>query len=186
MPDTNDHAVIACFDSAAQAEEAVERLKSWDRARSEISLGAVGVLTKSAQGTFETRNYSARHAGRGALVGLGLGALAAVLSGGLTLLPTLVAGGVVGGLLGALSRQGLGVTDETVRRLSAELDGGRAALLVMCDEEEVAATTAQVTADGGRLAHTGPVSATDLQAAFATATGPESAGVGRPPGGGTL
>ena len=186
MPDPSEHAVLAYFDSAEQAERAVAALKLWDLANAEIKLGAVGVLTKGADGAVETKNYSARNTGKGARVGMGLGALAAVLSGGLTLLPTLVAGGVVGGLLGALSRQGLGVTDETVRRLSAELDGGRAALLVMCDEEEVAATTAQVTADGGRLTHTGPVSATDLQAAFATATGPESAGVGRPPGGGTL
>ena len=157
MPDPSEHAVIAYFDSAAQAEQAVAALKLWDQANAEIKLGAVGVLTKGADGTVETKNYSARNTGKGTKVGMGLGALAAVLSGGLTLLPTLIGGAVAGGALGSLSKQGLGVTDETLQRLTAELDGGRAALLVLCDAGAVAATSARVTEWGGRMAQSSPV-----------------------------
>ena len=169
MPDTSEHAVIASFDSAAQAEQAVEALKRWDQANADIKLGAIGVLTKSADGKVETKNYSTRHTGKGAKVGMGLGALAAVFSGGLTLIPTLVGGAVAGGALGSLSKKGLGVTDETLQQLNAALDGGRAALLVLCDADEVAATTDQVTALGGRMAQSSPVAPEALESAAAAA-----------------
>ena len=183
MPDPSEHAVIAYFDSAAQAERAVEDLKSWDQANDDIKLGAVGVLTKRADGTVETKNYSSRNTGKGAKVGMGLGALAAVFSGGLTLIPTLVGGAVAGGALGALSKQGLGVTDETLQQLNAELDGGRAALLVLCDDGEVEATTAQVTALGGRMAQSSPVAADALQAAAAAAAAAPAGAAGAAAGG---
>jgi uncharacterized membrane protein len=181
MPDTSEHAVIASFDSAAQAEQAVEALKRWDKANEDIKLGAIGVLTKSADGTVETKNYSTRNTGKGAKVGMGLGALAAVFSGGLTLIPTLVGGAVAGGALGSLSKQGLGVTDETLQQLNAALDGGRAALLVLCDDGEVAATTAQLTAAGGRLARSGPVAADALQEAAAAAAAAPGGAAGTAP-----
>jgi uncharacterized membrane protein len=183
MPDPSEHAVIAYFDSAEQAERAVAALKLWDQANADIRLGAVGVLTKGADGTVETKNYSARNTGKGAKVGMGLGALAAVLSGGLTLLPTLVGGAAAGGALGALSKQGLGVTDETLQQLNAELDGRRAALLVLCDEGEVAATTARVTQLGGRLTQSSPVAADALQAAAAAAATAPAGAAGAAAGG---
>jgi uncharacterized membrane protein len=169
MPETSEHAVLAYFDSAEQAERAVAALKLWDQANADIKLGAVGVLTKGADGTVETKNYSTRNTGKGAKVGMGLGALAAVLSGGLTLIPTLVGGAVAGGALGTLSKQGLGVTDETLQQLNAALDGRRAALLVLCDAGEVEATTARVTQLGGRMTQSSPVAADALQEAAAAA-----------------
>ena len=151
MADAAERALIAYFDGAAQAEQAAQDLRTWDKANEEIKLGALGVLTKNAEGKLETKNLSARNTGKGAKIGLGLGALAAVFSGGLTLLPTALGGAVGGGLVGSLSKKGLGLSDDDLQQLSAELEGGRAALLVVCDDPEVEATTAQLAASGGTV-----------------------------------
>ena len=180
MPETSEHAVIAYFDSATQAEQAVEALKRWDEANEDIKLGAIGVLTKGAAGKVETKNFSVRNTGKGAKVGIGLGALAAVLSGGLTLLPTAIAGAGGGALVGSLSKKGLGLSDDDLQQLGAQLEGGRAALLVLCDDPEVEATAAQLAASGGTVRRpAAAVSAEALQeAAQASGAAAESSGAG--------
>jgi uncharacterized membrane protein len=150
MPDsTAEQAVIASFDSQAQAEQAAKDLMGWDKANEDVKLGAIGVLTKDDKGEIKTKNFSQRNTGKGAKVGLGLGVIAAVFSGGLTLIPTAIGGAVAGGAAGSLMRKGLGMSDEELQKLSSELDGGRAALLVMCDEAEVQATSDYLKAAGG-------------------------------------
>jgi uncharacterized membrane protein len=151
MADATERAVTATFDSAAQAEQAAQELLQWDKDSDLMKLGAVGVLTTNARGELETKNLSARNTGKGAMVGLGLGALAAVLSGGLTLLPTALGGAVGGGLVGSRSRQGLGMSDEDLQQLRAALDGGRAAVLVICEGHDVDTATALLTAAGGTV-----------------------------------
>ena len=42
------------------------------------------------------------------------------------------------------------MSDEELQSLSTDLDGGRAALLVMCDANEVQATSEYLTAAGGK------------------------------------
>src|SRR6478672_1616642 len=155
MPGTDtEHALIATFVDATQAEQAAKDLMGWDKANDDIKLGAIGLLTREVgswgQSEIKTKNLSARNTGKGAKVGMALGVLAAVLSGGLTLIPTAIGGAVAGGAVGALSRKGLGMSDEEFQQLSSELDGGRAALLVMCDEDEVQPTTEYLSAAGGR------------------------------------
>ena len=151
MADTRERAVLAYFDSAAQADLAAQELLRWDQADDLVRLDTLGVLTKTAAGTLETKNLSARNTGKGALVGLGLGALAAVVSGGLTLLPAAVGGAAGGGLAGARSKRGLGLSDDDLQQLRAALEGGRAAVLVLCDPHEVAVATALLTAAGGTV-----------------------------------
>ena len=151
MADTRARAVLAYFDSAAQADRAAQELLRWDKADDLVGLDTLGVLTKTAAGTLETKNLSARNTGKGALVGLGLGALAAVVSGGLTLLPAAVGGAAGGGLAGSRSKRGLGLSDDDLQQLRAALEGGRAALLVLCDPHEVAVATALLTAAGGTV-----------------------------------
>jgi uncharacterized membrane protein len=151
MADAAELAVIAYFDSAGQAEQAAQDLMSWDKANDDIKLGAIGVLTKNDEGKLQTKNLSSRNTGKGAKIGMGLGALAAVFSGGLTLIPTAIAGAAGGGLVGSLSKKGLGMSDEDLQQLSAQLDGGHAAILVMCDDPDVDATEAQLSASGGTV-----------------------------------
>jgi uncharacterized membrane protein len=171
-----EEAVIAVFDDATQAEQAAHDLIGWDKANDDIRLGAIGLLTRKSgewgAAEVETRNFSSRNTGKGAKVGMGLGVLAAALSGGLTLIPTAIAGAIGGGAVGSLSHKGLGVSDEELQLLAKDLDGGRAALLVMCDEGEVSATTEYLRAAGGRP-QSHPINAADLQAAAEHAGDPQ-------------
>lgn len=148
---SSEHAVLASFDSQAQAEQAAKDLMGWDKANDDVKLGAIGVLTKDDKGEIKTRNYSQRNTGKGAKVGMGLGVIAAVFSGGLTLIPTAIGGAVAGGAAGTLFRKGLGMSDEELQTLSSDLDGGRAALLVMCDASEVQPTSEYLTSAGGKV-----------------------------------
>ena len=150
MPDSTEQALIASFDSAADAEQAAHDLMGWDKANDDIKLGAIGIVTRDAQGELKTKNMSSRKTGKGAKVGMGLGVMAAVFSGGLTLIPGVVGGAVAGGAVGTLFRKGLGMSDAELEELRSELEGGRAALLVMCDDGEVEATTEYLVAAGGR------------------------------------
>ena len=77
----------------------------------DISPGATGVVAKNARGDIKTRSYGARNTRNGAKVGMGIGVLAAVVSGELTLIPTAIGGAVVGAAAGWLSRKVLGLTD---------------------------------------------------------------------------
>lgn len=180
MAEAAEHAVIAIFDDTVQAEQAAKDLMGWDKANPDVKLGAIGMVTLEGgtwgQGEFKTKNFSSRNTGKGAKVGMGLGVLAAVFSGGLTLIPTAVGGAVAGGAVGSLSRKGLGLTDDELEHLRKDLDGGHAALLVMCDEGEVAPTTEYLTAAGGKPSSSHQINPADLeQAAQAAASPPPAA-----------
>jgi uncharacterized membrane protein len=152
----NDHLVVAYFDTKAQSEQAAESLKNWDKANEDIKLGAMAVVSKNEQGKVETSNLGPRNTGKGATIGVIAGAAAGLLSGGLTVVGGALLGGILGGGVGALSKQGIGLSQEDLDRMSSELDAGHAALLVMADEAEVADTTAELTRLGGR-AQSSPV-----------------------------
>ena len=146
----NEHLVTAVFDSKDMAAGAAQALKDWDKANEDIKLGAIGVLTKNEKGKIETTNYSSRNTGKGAKIGVIVGVITALLSGGVTLLGGVIGGAVLGGLMGSLSKQGLGLTEDDLQTLATELSAGHAALLVMCDDSEVEATTAELTTMGGK------------------------------------
>jgi hypothetical protein len=74
----------------------------------------------------------------------------------LTVVGGALLGGILGGGVGALNKQGIGLSQEDLDRMSSELDAGHAALLAMADEDEVADTTAELTRLGGR-AQSSPV-----------------------------
>jgi len=172
MPGSPEHAVLAVFDDAAKAEQVAHEMMAWDKANEDIKLGAIGLLTRQAgdwgTGEIKTQNFSSRNTGKGAKIGMGLGVLAAVFSGGLTLIPGAVGGAVVGAAAGSLSRTGLGITEDERQQLVGELDGGRAALLVMCDDSEVIAVTEYLRAAGGKP-QSHAIDDADLQAASAAA-----------------
>jgi uncharacterized membrane protein len=146
----NDHLVVAYFDGKDQAEQAAESLKNWDKANDDIKLGAIAVVSKNDKGKVETTNLGPRNTGKGATIGVIAGVAAGLLSGGLTVVGGALLGGILGGGVGALSKQGIGLSQEDLDRMQAELDAGHAALLVMADEAEVADTTAELTSLGGR------------------------------------
>ena len=146
----NEHLVTAVFVSKDMAAKAAQALKGWDKANEDIKLGAMSVLTKNEKGKIETTNYSSRNTGKGAKIGVIVGVITAILSGGVTLLGGVIGGAVLGGLGGSLTKHGLGLTEDDLQALTAELSAGHAALLVMCDDSEVEATTAELTTLGGK------------------------------------
>lgn len=134
--------VLAFFDNEAAADKAVGDLKAWDKASKDIKLGAIGVLVKDAKGKVKTQKLGSRQWGIGAV----LGAIAGVLSGGLTIL----GGAVVGGILGAFFHKGLGLSKDDLARIDKQLDGGKAAVGVLATDAEVAGVTAKLTELGGK------------------------------------
>ena len=137
----NKQLVIAFFDDEAAADGAVDEIRQWDKASKEIKLGAIGVLVKDDKGKIKTHKMGKRKTGTGAVVG----ALAGVLSGGVTV----VGGAVVGGIIGAFFHKGLGLSKDDLARFDSDLDGGKAAVCVLAEPEEAADVSAKLADLGG-------------------------------------
>jgi hypothetical protein len=117
-------------------------MKQWDKASKEIELGAIGVLVKDDKGKIKTHKLGKRKTGTGAV----LFGLAAVLTGGASLL----AGAVFGGIVGSFFRKGLGISKEDLARIDGELNGGKAAVCVLAAPDEAAAVSAKLAELGGK------------------------------------
>jgi uncharacterized membrane protein len=146
--DTNDHIVIAIYGSEDAAKQASKALQGWDKSNDEIKLGAVGTISKKGD---KIQTNVGRKTGSGAKVGAVLGVTAAVLSGGLTLIPSAVGGAVGGGAIGTFFKKSSGLTKEELEQLGHKLDGGKVALVVAVSESEVDATKKQLTDSGGEV-----------------------------------
>lgn len=134
---------MAFFPDEAAADNAVNNIKMWDKATKEIKLGAIGVLVKDDKGKIKSHKLGQKKTGTFAV----LGALAGVLSGGVTVL----GGAVVGGILGAFFHKGLGLSKEDLARIGGELDGGKAAVGVLVQPDEAAGVSAKLAELGGKL-----------------------------------
>jgi uncharacterized membrane protein len=153
--------VLVYFGNEGAADEAVNAVKQWDKATKEIKLGAIGILVKDKSGKVKTQKVGKRKTGAGAI----LGVIAAVLSGGITLL-----GGVVGGgIIGALFHKGLGISKEQMAKIDGYLNDGKAAVGVVVKPEEVEAVTAKLTELGGMAAESYEVSDEVIEEAVAAA-----------------
>jgi len=133
--------ILAFFQNEAAADSAVNTIKQWDKASKDIKLGAIGVLTKDDKGKIKTQKLGQRRTKGGAVIG----AVAGVLSGGLTV----VGGAVLGGILGAFFHKGLGMSKEDLARINRELDGGKAAVAVLAEPDEAAEVSAKLAQLGG-------------------------------------
>lgn len=133
--------VLAFFNSEPAADNAVNELKNWDKASKEIKLGAIGVLVKDDKGKIKTHKLGSRKTG----VGIVLGAIAGILSGGLTIL----GGVVIGGILGTFFHKGLGMSKDDLARIDKQLDGGKAAVGVLAEDAEAKAVSDKLAELGG-------------------------------------
>lgn len=146
----NDRLVIAYYVNSAAAKAAAEDLKDWDKDNDDVKLGAIGIITvNQGNGEVEVDEIGARHTKRGAAWGTAIGAGLGILTAGIALIPGMLVGAAVGGGLGHLNHKSLGMTDADVAKLADHLKLGGAALGVMCDDFEVAATTAKMVQEGG-------------------------------------
>jgi uncharacterized membrane protein len=163
--------VIGLFESFEAGEKAAKALKSWDKANKDIKLGAIGLLRENEKGKIKTKKYGPHNVGKGAQVGLILGVMAAILPA-VTLVSGAIGGTVAGGFLGIFSKKGLGLKEEDLARIKTELANGKAALVVLCDDEEVADTEAELKSLGGQTeVYQGSVE--DLEQAAAEVNAPE-------------
>jgi hypothetical protein len=137
----NKQLVLAFFADEAAADQAVDQIKQWDKADKDIKLGAIGVLVKDDKGKVKTHKLGKRKTGTGVV----LGVLAAILSGGVTLLGGIIGGGIVG----AFFHKGLGMSKDDLARIGGELDGGKAAVGILTSADEAAAVSARLSELGG-------------------------------------
>jgi uncharacterized membrane protein len=133
--------VLAFFQDEAAADAAVSQVKQWDKASKDIKLGAIGILVKDDKGKIKTHKLGQRKTGTGAV----LGALAGVLTGGVSV----VGGAVVGSILGAFFHKGLGLSKDDLTRIGSELDGGKAAVGILAEPDEAAGVSAKLAELGG-------------------------------------
>lgn len=138
----NTRLVIAVFDSEELADKAVTQVKEWDDAIGGVRLGAIGVLVKDSKGKIKTNKLGPRHTG----AGLALGALAGLLTGGISV----IGGLVIGGVAGHFVHSGLGLSKEDMARLNSELDGGKAAVAVVVEAGELDAVISWLKDLGGK------------------------------------
>jgi uncharacterized membrane protein len=144
----NTNFVWAVFDSEDAAIQAGKALKGWDKADKEIKLGAIGVLQMTDKGKLKVKKMGPRTMGKGALWGAVAGALVAIFAPA-ALIGGAIAGGLAGGFLGAFHKEGLGLSDEQKDEIKANLDSGKGLLIVLVDDDELEATTAELEKLGG-------------------------------------
>lgn len=138
MSDTQ--VVLAIFSNEAAADTAVESLKVWDKADDDIKLNAIGVLVLDDKGKVKTHKLGKRSVGKGAGIGLVLALITP---------PTLLAGVLGGGVLGALHHKGLGIKDEDREQIAAELANGKAAVGVLTANFDASLVSEKLAELGG-------------------------------------
>ena len=150
MAKHNKQLIIALYDNAVAAQQAAEDLKQWDKANDDVKAGAVGVLLSDGKGGIKQDLTGPRAGGKGAAIGAILGLIAAVPTGGLSLLGGILGGGVGGGIIGAFFHKHLGMSEQERDGLAKEIAGGCAAVGVLAEADEAGAFTAKLIALGGK------------------------------------
>ena len=141
--------VLAFFESEEAADTAVDALNQWAKTNRRVELDAIGVLAKDDAGNVKTHKLGPREGRKGLGVGAVLGAIAAIVSPGLTLVEGAALGGAGGGLVGSLFRKDLGLTNEDAARIASRLDAGHAAVGVLVPANQAAVIADELEALGG-------------------------------------
>lgn len=144
--DKNENVVVGIFEDREAAEKAIERLKKWDKASDDVKLGAVGLLYKEGD---EVKSVINHQEGRGLKVGALVGVIAGVLTGGIGLVGGAAAGGLMGAAAGAFFAKSLNLNEAECNTIGRELDLGKAAVVVTCDDYEVVPTRNTMEHMGG-------------------------------------
>jgi uncharacterized membrane protein len=151
------HLVLAFFASEDLADEAAMILRDWDGATEHIKLDGIGVLVKDDNGEIKDHKLGRRAGKKGMGIGVALGVIAAIPTGGLSLLAGAAGGAVGGGVIGEFFHKGLKLTDDDLARIGSQLDTGHAAVGVLARAFETEAVAAKLAETGGSSPHTIPV-----------------------------
>jgi hypothetical protein len=141
--------VLAFFDNEAAADGAADALRTWAKTNQGVELEALGVLVRDEHGEVKTHKLGPRETNKGLGIGVVLGTVAAVASGGISLLEGVAVGGAGGGVLGSLFHKSLGMTREDLDRISSRLDAGHAAVGALVPPAQASAITEELEALGG-------------------------------------
>jgi uncharacterized membrane protein len=134
--------VLGIFPDEAAADAAAHALKEWDYVDDDVKVNAIGVLALDDSGKLKTHKLGPRTWGKGAGIGFVLAIVAP---------PTVVAGAVAGGALGALHKKGLGIDASDRERIAQALGNGQAAVGALMDETQVTAVTLKLRELGGEV-----------------------------------
>jgi uncharacterized membrane protein len=141
--------VLAFFDTEDAADEAANALRGWEKASEYMKVDAIGVLVRDKDGQVKEQKLGRRAGKRGMGIGVALGLVAAIPTGGLSL-----AGGVLGGAGGGAAtghffHKGLKMTGEDAARIPKELDAGHAAVGVLAWDFETESVSKKLKELGG-------------------------------------
>jgi uncharacterized membrane protein len=151
MATTDNVLVLAMFDTETAADEAVAALKAWDKANDQVKLGGIGVLVKDEFGEIKQHKVGPAQGRKGAGIGVVLGVVAAIPTGGLSLLSGIVGGAIAGGAVGSAFRKGFhDVSKADAEQISKELDAGHAAVGVLVRPDQTDVVMAKLTQFGGK------------------------------------
>ena len=128
--------VLAFFANEDAADKAAAAIKSWDKATEHMKFDAVGVLVKDSNGSIRQHKLGKRAGKRGMGVGVVLGLIAAIPTGGLSLVGGVLGGALGGGVIGEFFHRGLKISENDAARIGRELDAGRAAVGVLAWDSE--------------------------------------------------
>ena len=159
--------VLAAFADVPAAQEALERVKNWDEVDDGVKAGAIGIIAKDADGQINEKLLGGRAGGKGAKIGVILGLIAAIPTGGLSLLGGLIGGGVGGGVLGHFVHNNYNLTEADVARIHDGLDAGKAYIGVLVPVEQAGAFEDQLKRFGGDTETHGVTAEGDQKAAEA-------------------
>jgi uncharacterized membrane protein len=143
------HLVLAFFPSEDLADEAAMVVKDSENATEYMKVDGVGVLVKDKDGKVKEHKLGKRAGKKGMGIGVALGVIAGIPTGGLSLVAGAAAGVAGGGIIGEFFHKGLKMTDEDVARIGRELDAGHAAVGVLAWEFETKAVTDKLKELGG-------------------------------------
>jgi len=143
----NQNVVVALFADETTANEAKDAVMQWDKANADIKLGAVGTITKHGD---KVKTHVGHKTGKGMWTGAVVGLIAAMFPP-VALVGGVLGGAALGGVTGAFFKKPLNLSKEEVQRLAAELDAGKTALVVTCDDDEVEPTRTQLVSLGGTV-----------------------------------
>jgi uncharacterized membrane protein len=141
--------VLAFFDSEDAADAAAAALRKWEKATEYMQVDAIGVLVRDEDGQVKEHKLGRRAGKKGMGIGVALGLIGAIPSGGLSLAGGVLGGGAGGGVIGHFFHKGLKMSDEDAARISGDLDAGRAAVGVLAWDFETEAVSDRLKELGG-------------------------------------
>lgn len=119
----NEHIVISIFANQAAADQAIKWLKHWNTAGAEPGLAVVGTLTREGD-TVVTR-WLVRPSPAPALARIA------------NMITAILSGATRERAVGAFTAASLHLAERKIRALGSELDAGKVAVMLICDEPDV-------------------------------------------------